>query len=127
MVANTKLVATVLGIVFLGVGVLGFFNNPLVGPAGIFVVNPMHNYVHIVSGIVLLMGAYSSFLSASLALKIIGVIYGIVAVLGFVMTGDMMLGMVAMNAADRWLHVVLALVILYAGFGLATARKPATA
>jgi hypothetical protein len=73
---------------------------------------------------VLLAGAYTSF-SPSLALKIIGVIYAVVAVLGFLMPGDMMLGMVAMNGADRWLHVVLAIVILYAGFGLPAETKAA--
>jgi len=47
-------------------------------------------------------------------------------VLGFIM-GDMVFG-IAMNMADRWLHVVLAIVILYAGFGLHDdARSPAAA
>jgi hypothetical protein len=33
-----------------------------------------------------------------------------------------------MNMADHWLHVVLAIVILYAGFGLPDdTRAPATA
>ena len=72
----------------------------------------------------LLIGAYSG-LGPSLALKIVGVIYGIVAVLGFVM-GDMVFG-IAMNMADHWLHVVLAIVILYAGFGLPAETKAATA
>ena len=126
MVVNAKTAAMVIGIVFLIVGALGFVPNPIVGPDGIFVVNATHNWIHIASGIVLLIGAYSA-LTPSLALKIIGVVYGIVAVLGFLMPGDMMLGMVAMNAADRWLHVVLAIVILYAGFGLPDEVKAATA
>ena len=71
-------------------------------------------------------GAYSS-LGSSLALKVSGVVYAIVAVLGFLMPGDMMLGMVAMNGADRWLHVALAIVILYAGFGLSAEIKTAAA
>ena len=34
----------------------------------------------------------------------------------FIMGGPMLLGLVAMNAADHWLHVALAVVILAAGF-----------
>ena len=114
---TAKTAAIVLGAVFVLVGVLGFIPNPIVGPDGIFMTNMSHNLIHLVSGAVLLAGAYTS-LGPSLALKIIGVIYAIVAILGFVMSGDMLLGMVAMNTADRWLHVLLAIVLLAAGFGL---------
>jgi hypothetical protein len=126
MGVNAKTAALVLGFVFIIVGVLGYVPNPIVGPSGIFVTNTVHNLIHIGSGIVLLLGAYSS-LGSSVALKIIGVVYAIVAVLGFLMPGDMMLGMVAMNGADRWLHVVLAIVILYAGFGLPAETRTAAA
>ena len=126
MGVNAKTAALVLGFVFIIVGVLGYVPNPIVGPSGIFVTNQVHNLIHIASGIVLLIGAYSS-LGSSLALKIIGVVYGLVAILGFLMQGDMMLGMVAMNAADRWLHVALAIVILYAGFGLSAESRIAAA
>jgi len=112
---NAKTAALVLGIVFVAAGILGFFPNPLVSPTGLFAVNTAHNLVHLVSGVVLLAGVYSA-LGASLALKIIGVIYGLVAVLGLILGGPMLLGLVAVNHADHWLHVVLAAVILAAGF-----------
>jgi hypothetical protein len=126
MGVNAKTAALVLGFVFIIVGVLGYVPNPIVGPSGIFVTNTVHNLIHIASGIVLLLGVYSS-LGSSLALKVIGVVYALVAVLGFLMPGDMMLGMVAMNGADRWLHVALAIVILYAGFGLSAESNAAIA
>ena len=115
MVANAKTAAMVLGIVFVIAGALGFIPNPVVGPNGIFLTNRLHDWVHIGSGIVLLLGAYSP-LGAGMALRVVGIIYAIVAVLGFIM-GDMVFG-IAMNMADHWLHVVLAAVILYAGFAL---------
>jgi hypothetical protein len=125
MIANAKTSAMVLGVVFLIAGALGFIPNPIVGANGIFLTNQMHDWVHIASGIVLLLGAYSP-LGAGMALRVVGIVYAIVAVLGFVM-GDMLFG-IAMNMADHWLHVVLAIVILYAGFGLPDqARAPATA
>ena len=124
---NAKTAAMVLGIVFLIVGALGFVPNPIVGENGIFLTNHTHDWVHIGTGIVILLGAYSP-LGATLTLRVVGIIYAIVAVLGFVMPGDMLMGMIAMNMADHWLHVVLAIVILYAGFGLPDVVKaPATA
>lgn len=111
---TARIAAIVIGIILVLVGLLGFFNNPVIG---LFQVNPAHNLVHIISGIVLLAGAYSS-LGSSMALKIIGIVYAIVAILGFflVSADGMLLGFIAMNPADQWLHVVLAVVILAAGF-----------
>ena len=111
---TARIAAIVLGIVFVLVGLLGFFNNPVLG---LFLVDPAHNLVHIISGVVLLAGAYSS-LGSSLALKIIGIVYAIIAIIGFFMVGadGKLLGFIAMNEADKWLHVVLAVVILAAGF-----------
>jgi hypothetical protein len=43
------------------------------------------------------------------------VVYGLVTILGFVMGGDI-LGLFMVNAADNLLHLVIALVALYAGF-----------
>jgi hypothetical protein len=111
MTARTA--AIVIGVVFVLIGLLGFFNNPVLG---LFEVNAAHNVVHIVSGVVLLAGAYSS-LGSSMALKVVGVVYAIIAILGFFMVSDgMLLGFIAHNTADLWLHVVLAIVILLAGF-----------
>jgi hypothetical protein len=112
---NAKTAATVLGIVFLAVGILGFFPNPLVSPTGLFVVNTAHNLVHLIAGAVLLVGAYSA-LGSGLALKIVGVVYALVAILGLVGGGNMLLGLIAVNHADHWLHVALAVVLLAAGF-----------
>ena len=115
---TAKLAAIILGVVFVLIGLLGFFNNPVIG---LFAVNPAHNLVHIISGLVLLAGAFSS-LGSSTALKIIGVVYVIVAVAGFLpflYFGDGgLLGFITMNDADKWLHVVLAIVMLGAGFAL---------
>ena len=113
---NTRMAGMVLGAVFILVGILGFIPNPLVSPTGLFVVNPLHNIVHLVSGAVILGGVYS--FGSALGLKIVGIVYAIVAVLGLVMTQDNMLFGIAMNMADHWLHVVLAVVILLAGFAL---------
>jgi len=113
---TTKTAAIVLGVIFLIVGGLGYVPNPIVGENGIFVVNQAHNLVHLASGVVLLLGAFMNL--GGLALKVLGLVYAAVAVLGFVMTGDMLLGVIHINQADRLLHVALAVVLLLAGFTL---------
>jgi hypothetical protein len=113
---TAKTVALVIGIVLVVVGALGFIPNPLISASGLFAVNTAHNLVHLITGVVLLIGVYTT-LGSAMALKIIGVVYAIVAILGF-FSGDMLLGFILTNTADTWLHVVLAIVILLAGFML---------
>ncbi len=124
---TAKNAATLFGVVFLLVGVLGYVPNPIVGPTGIFATNSLHNVIHLISGIALLAGAYTS-LGSSMALKIVGVVYGLVAICGFFMVMDGMMMGVMINEADKWLHVALAGAILAAGFLLPdTSATPATA
>jgi hypothetical protein len=123
---TAKTGALILGVVFVLAGAAGFFPNPLVGPEGIFVTNPMHDYVHIGSGAVLILAGLTSF--AKPGLLLVGLIYAAVAVMGFVMQDDMLLGLVHINDADRYLHVGLAVVVLGAGLFLPsgnTAAQPA--
>ncbi|MGB8397560.1 DUF4383 domain-containing protein [Bradyrhizobium sp.] len=106
--------AIILGAIFLLTGVLGFIPNPIVSPTGLFSVNAAHNIVHLASGVFLFAGAYmwlGTWLAASLALKIVGVIYAAVAVIGLVSGPGMLLGLILTNHADHWLHVFLVLLI----------------
>ena len=110
------------GVVFLIVGLLGFISNPIVGEMGYFHANVAHNLVHIVLGLILLLGSKTPMMAAKW-LKIVGVLYLVVALLGFIMMPGMgmnvnLLGFVSINGADNWLHVVVALVTLIIGFGV---------
>src|SRR5438270_2512043 len=114
---NTRMAATVLGVILVIAGIIGFIPNPIAyGEGAIFTVNAAHNVVHIVSGLFLLAGAYAG-LGSAMALRILGIVYVVVAILGFI-SGDMILGFISNNAGDDWLHVVLAMVLLAAVFGL---------
>ena len=79
--------------------------------------------MHIGTGIVAVIVAFASEKAARMFFQIFGVIYALVAVLGFAMGNQPLLGIVANNAADTWLHVLIAIVALYLGFGM----KPETA
>jgi hypothetical protein len=122
---NTKTAALVIGIIFIVVGLLGFVPNPLVSPTGIFAVNTAHNLVHLATGAVIIAGAYSAF-GARNTLLVFGAVYAVVAIAGFIpalMTGgNMLLGFIHVNEADKWLHVALAIVILAAGYFLPEER-----
>lgn len=112
-----KTLAMVFGIIFVLLGVLGFVPNPLISADGLFVVNTMHNLIHLVTGLILLGVAFMAADKSGLWLKILGVVYLLLAVLGFVMmpSGGTLLG-ADMNMSDHWLHVVLGVVLVAAGF-----------
>lgn len=121
-----KAAAILFGIVFLVVGICGFFPS-LTTPMGdgteggmllnLFHVNLAHNIIHLASGAVFLLCGLAGAGPSRTFFKIFGIVYAIVAVLGF-MNGDKpLLGMVANNMPDVWLHVGLAAVMLFLGFG----------
>lgn len=112
-----KTLAMVFGAVFVLVGLLGFVTNPLVGMDGIFETDMLHNVVHLLFGVILLGVAMKAPASSSKWLLILGVVYLVLAALGFAMIGEggQLLGLVAMNSADHWLHVVLGVVLVAAG------------
>jgi hypothetical protein len=108
-----KTVVMVLGLVFVVVGVLGFFMDPVLG----FEVDMVHNVVHLLSGIIALAMASMGEASAKTYGKVFGLIYALVTILGFVSgTDGKLLGIMEYNGADNILHLVLAVVLLYVGF-----------
>jgi len=115
---TSKNLSLVLGIAFLAAGILGFIPNPVVSPDGLFAVNTIHNLVHILTAGVFIAGALGSESVARVTLQSVGVAYVGVTVLGFLTEGHLLLGLVHINEADRWLHAGLAVVILVAGFVL---------
>lgn len=118
-----KTFAIIFGIVFVLVGVLGFVDTGLVGTSRLFMTNTLHDLVHLLIGIVLLVVAFTAPHVSSKWLTIFGVIYLLLAVLGFLLisSGGELLGLVAMNTADHWLHIVLGVVLL--GVGIATGKR----
>ena len=64
---------------------------------GIFAVNGAHNLVHIATGAIALVIALASPASLSLFFKIFGVVYGLVAVLGYFAGDQPLLGIIAHN------------------------------
>jgi hypothetical protein len=111
-----KKLAVVFGIVFVLVGVLGFFQNPLVGDGKYFHTDTIHNVVHLVIGIVLLIASSMGSRTSALWLKIFGVVYIVLFINGLISESGTLLGFVASNSHDTWLHLVLGVVLLLVGF-----------
>jgi Domain of unknown function (DUF4383) len=123
-----KNIAIAFGIVFIIVGIPGFVSaatpNGLL--LGYFEVNPAHNVVHLATGVVALIVAFINEKATRLFFQIFGVIYALVALMGFFTGNKPLLGMIAINAADNWLHVLIAIVALYLGFGMKAEPTAAT-
>jgi hypothetical protein len=58
----------------------------------------------------------SSISASRMYFRIFGVIYGLVAVMGFMVGDGMLLGLISNNTADTWLHVGISAVSLLLGF-----------
>lgn len=125
-----KKVSLVFGAVFTLVGILGFVPGITTTDVdghqllfGLFMVDGVHNIVHLASGIVGLAAAGSE-RYAKLYLIGFGAVYALVTLLGFFT--NPVLGFLHVNTADNWLHLVLAVGLLGAGFGLEASDDTAT-
>ena len=113
-----KKLATIFGVILLAVGILGFV--PALTPEGrllgIFAVDGVHNMVHIATGIAAIACAMGGEGAARAFFKVFGVVYLLVAVLGIFHGNDPLLGVMAHNVADMFLHFAIAGLSLYLGF-----------
>ena len=117
-----KKVSLVFGVVFTLIGLLGFVPGVTSADAdgnqlllGLFMVDPVHNVIHLLSGVAGLVAAASD-RYAKLYLVGFGLVYALVTLVGFF--DATVFGLLHVNTADNWLHLVLALGMLGAGLGL---------
>jgi hypothetical protein len=124
-----RIVALVFGVVYVLVGVAGFvpavteevervlndMDSATGMLLGIFAVNAAHNVVHLAIGALLLWGATATS-AAIMASRIVGIVYLLVGLLGFVSPDTF--GLMPIGGADIALHLVSAAVLLYVGFAM---------
>src|SRR5438128_11957696 len=110
-----KTAGIIFGIVFLAIGILGFVPGATTNDMllGIFMVNASHSVVHIASGIIFLSAGMAGAGASRMWFRIFGLVYALVAILGFMTPSGMLLGMISTNMSDRWLHVVLTVDMLF--------------
>lgn len=104
----------ILGLVLTLVGIAGFFVSN--GMLLFFEVDTLNNVIHIASGLVGLFCFNSSQSMSRTFLIVFGLVYAVVAIVGFTMGGDI-LGLFHANTADNYLHLAIGAVSLVVGFG----------
>lgn len=116
-----RALAILFGILFLIAGILGFI--PMYSPndqlIGYFLINPLHNLIHIITGIIALWVGFSSAHASKIFFKIFGVMYVVVALLGLYYGDQPIFGLIANNMPDVGLHFVVGIIALILGFGCA--------
>jgi hypothetical protein len=124
-------VALIYGIIFIAAGVAGFIPGllhpiphdapPLTVTAGyglvlgILPVNVLHNYLHLVFG-VLGIAAFLKWFRPRRYLQIVAVAYMVFFLMGLLPATYTTFGLVPIYGADVWLHLVLSLPAAYFGF-----------
>ena len=103
-----KIYAQVVGAVLILIGILGFLKVSLLGAP-----NTLHDIIHVVSGA---WGAYAGYAGGlggpKTFAQIFGVIYTIVAVLGFIGAANFIM----VSGAGNFVHLVIGVLGLYVGF-----------
>jgi hypothetical protein len=117
--APAQIVAGVLGVTLLLAGLIGFAADSSFDTGNVdgdlllgLEVNGWHNVVHAASGLLLLAGLGSNERSRKLC-RLFGLTYLVVTIIGFA-DGEDIVGLLPVNTADNVLHLVLALVALWA-------------
>lgn len=117
-----KTVATILGALFLIIGLLGFVAPNLLGMH----LNVTHNFVHIISGALALYFGLAGTLPAARTFCIVfGVVYGLLGLFGFFF-GDpnnmltVIPGQLVLGTADHVIHLLLGAIFLVAGLATRT-------
>ncbi|HEY0355999.1 MAG TPA: DUF4383 domain-containing protein [Flavisolibacter sp.] len=118
---SAKTAALVIGFIFIAVGLLGYVDNPIVGESEnvIFHADSVHNWVHIISGVLFVLIASVAPSRARTFLIIFGIVYLAIGILGLMRIGDdemtQVFGFLHVNSNDNYLHIGLGVLILLAG------------
>ena len=126
---NTASMAMVFGVVFLLVGLSGFFAAPPPPDAppltlehghglalGLFPVNTLHNIVHLLFGVLGIAASRGAIMAARQYFQIVAVAYALLVVLGLIPATQTAFGLVPLWGNDVWLHALVAAVAGYFGF-----------
>jgi hypothetical protein len=128
-----QIYALLFGVTLVAAGIVGFFYSAdfgdpgkVDGVLGILDVNGWHNVVHIATGLIGLAVA-SSYGSARAYAIGFGAVYVAIAVWGFIAgDGSSLLGIIPVNTEDNFLHLLIGIAGLGAGFATPTVPAPST-
>ncbi len=122
-----KTIATLLGVVFILVGLLGFVMPGLLGAH----LSPAHNIVHLASGAAALyVGMKGSLSGAKMFCLVFGAVYLLLGIVGFAVgTGEERMfdvaGILHLGTVDHIIHVLLGAIFLIGGLMTGAAASAA--
>jgi Domain of unknown function (DUF4383) len=128
-----RLLATVFGIVYVLIGIAGFFVTSGVGfldtsgglLLGIFEVNLFHNVAHVLIGAALLIAGLSGVPAAKTVNSVVGAAYLLLGIVGLFVVGSAF-NVLAISGADNVLHFGSAVLLLAVGLGAERGMKTTT-
>jgi hypothetical protein len=114
-----KRICTIAGVVFLVVGLAGFFIHDLLGTH----LSLIHNVIHLVSGaIALYLGLKGTEGAARTFCRVFGIVYLLLGIVGFLLgSGDdklwaLLPGQLEFGTMDHVVHILLGALFLVGGF-----------
>lgn len=118
-----KSITVLFGLVLLAVALLPMLwsGNSFVGPGEnvIFQTDFVHDAVHLLTGLILLLTALFGGNALSAILKLFGAVYLVVVAVGLLLHpegGTLFAGVLYTNMWDHYLHVILGIVLIGLGF-----------
>lgn len=127
---QTRYWALAIGVIYLVVGIVGFipalYSSPPATPhvdvtasygllLGIFPVNALHDAFHILIGILGII-SFRNVGAAQVYSRILFLVYGFLAIIGFIPQADTLFGLLPLFGNDVWLHAGTAVVSAYFGW-----------
>jgi Domain of unknown function (DUF4383) len=139
---TTPTFALILGIAYLGAGILGLMPGVLAPPPadapatnvtalygyllGLFPVNILHSAVHLAIGAWGL-AAWAGMTSAVTFMRSLAVFYGLLAIMGLIPGLQTTFGLIPIHGHDVWLHALTAIAAAYFGWRTVAASSMSAA
>lgn len=106
-----KSIIMIVSVILILLGVIGFFNDPILG---IFETDAVHSSFAVIVGVIGWIMSVKTDAQAKTFAKIFGIIFLLAAIIGF-FQGTTVLNLFAVNMASNVLHLVVALILLWLG------------
>jgi uncharacterized membrane protein YuzA (DUF378 family) len=116
---TNRIVALVIGVLFLLLGIIGFFASSSMTPANVLGldVDLMHNIVHVLTGILGIWAAFGGW--SRWFNRVFGIVYILIGLAGLIpglYFNQMFLGLMHLNAGDNVFHLVVGVIAAAVGF-----------
>ena len=109
----------ILGTIFILIAFLTIIPNSIIGKYGFFYTDFVHDMIHFLTGVILLYIAFKKNHWIPKTLRISGMFYIALAIIGAISIGAVsigkVMGFIGMSGADNILHLVLGLILVFLG------------